>query len=121
VKSANVTGIPNPSLCHDQIPKMYLTTLTWDSFQNLSSDAEAASVSKFCLFSLATLEIACSPGTADIAMVEQEHPDAWRWAIISPDGFIIDGGSEPTHAHARKAVEQALRLEVASVTAISSG
>jgi hypothetical protein len=102
-------------------PKMPLSTLTWDSLQALSSDAEAASVSRFCLFSFATPEIACSPGTTNIAMVEQEHTDTWRWLVISPDGFMVDAGSEPTQAYAKKAVEQALRLEAPSPIAISKG
>jgi hypothetical protein len=90
---------------------MHAPTLTWDSFQSLSSDAEAASASRFCRFSLATLEISCNSGTANLALIEREHADAWRWAVVSPDGFFIDAGSEPTRAHAKKAVERALRQE----------
>jgi hypothetical protein len=100
---------------------MPLSTPAWDSFQNLSSFAEAASVSRFCLFSFATLEIAHSPGSESIAMVEQEHPDSWRWLVISSDGFMIDVGSEPTRACAQRAVEVALHLGVPSDSAISRG
>ncbi len=89
------------------------STLIWDSFQALPSDAETASVSHFCLYSLETLELARRPGTMDFALVEQQNPTAWRWAVVSSDGFLIDTGFEPTQAHAKKAVERALHLEVA--------
>ena len=98
---------------------MQTTTLAWDSFETHPSAAEAAVVSRFCLFSFSTLELACSPGTGNIAMIEQEHPDTWRWLVISPDGFIIDAGSEPTRAHAKQAVELTLHAEPAIATAIA--
>jgi hypothetical protein len=92
---------------------MSLFALTWDSFQALPPDAETASVSRFCLFSLATLELARRPGTTDFALIEQQNPNVWRWAVVSSDGFLIDAGSEPTHDYAKKAVERALHLELA--------
>jgi hypothetical protein len=92
---------------------MPFSPLIWDSFQALPSDAEAASVSHYCLYSLATLELARRPGTADFAFVEQQNPQVWRWAVVSSDGFLIDTGFEPTQAYAKKAVERALHLEIA--------
>ena len=92
---------------------MTLSILTWDSFRALPSAAEAASVSRFCLFSLATLELARSPATTDLALIEQQNPKVWRWAVVSSDGFLVDAGFEPTQAYAKKAVERALHLEVA--------
>ena len=92
---------------------MPFSNLIWDSFQALPSDAETASVSHFCLYSLATLELARRPGTTDFALVEQQNSLIWRWAVVSSDGFLIDTGFEPTQAFAKKAVERALHLEVA--------
>lgn len=92
-------------------PAMHRSNLHWESYQDIRSEAEAASASRFCLFSLSTLEVARSPGTMDIALVEQQYSDVWRWAVIGADGFITDSGSEPTRAFARTAVELALRLE----------
>jgi hypothetical protein len=100
---------------------MYNTILIWESYQNLSPIAQAAYVSKFCLFSLATLEIATCSDTAELALIEQEHLDSWRWAVISPDGFISDSGSEPSRALANTAVELALRFEGAFFAAAPNG
>lgn len=99
---------------------MPLSISTWRSFQALS-DAEAAAVSRFCLFSFATLEVVCSPGSSNSALIEQEHPDAWRWVVFNSDGLVVDGGSESTEAKAKKAVEAALHvLEVSAATVVSS-
>ncbi len=97
---------------------MPTATLTWRPFQGLSADAEAAFVSKFCLFSLATMEVGCNLAAKDVGLIEQEHPDAWRWAVVSIDGFVVDAGSEPNRDYAQRAVEQAMRLETISSAAL---
>ena len=103
---------------HEQFRQSPDFTLTWCSF-SLLPDAQAAVVSKFCFFSLATLETASCSESQHISLVEQEYPDAWRWAILSVDGFIIQGGAEPTQAQAKVAAEAALRSEVASDSAVA--
>lgn len=90
---------------------MHRDHLLWESYRDIRSDAKAEAAAKFCLFSLATLEVACSPSSTEIALVEEEYPDAWRWSVIGVDGFITDCGSEPSRALAKTAVELALRLE----------
>ncbi len=94
---------------------MQFIELNWRSYANLPSDAEAAAISGFCRFSLATLEIACSPVTNSVALVEQEHPDAWRWLVVNPDGFVTDSGTEPSRECAQSAVIRAFRLEATRV------
>jgi len=90
---------------------MHRTNLSWESYRDIRSDAKADAASKFCLFSLATLEVACSPSSTEIALVEEQYPDSWRWSVIGADGFITDCGSEPSRDLAKTAVELALRLE----------
>jgi hypothetical protein len=87
---------------------MHPSPLTWDSFESLSPDAERTFVVRFCLFSLATLEVAACSDAGEFALVEREHCDAWRWAVIGPDGFITDSGTEPTRACAKTAVARSL-------------
>ena len=84
----------------------------WRSFQTLSSDAEAASVSASCVFSLVTLEVATSPGTPRFALTERRDPDTWRWAIISANGSILSAGFEPTQAFARQVASEALETAI---------
>ncbi len=98
---------------------MYRSNLQWESYRDIRAHDEAASAAKFCLFSLSTLEVACSPGTMDVALVEQQYSDTWRWAVIGSDGFVTDSGSEPTRAFAKTAVELALRLEDAFAVSAS--
>lgn len=81
---------------------------TWQPFHLLPSDAEAAFAAHFCLFSLASLEVMSDSASGAVALVEQEHPDAWRWILVGPDDFIIDGGTEPNQAQAKQAAEAAL-------------
>lgn len=85
---------------------------TWQPFHLLPSDAEAAFAAHFCLFSLASLEVMSDSASGAAALVEQEHPDAWRWILVGPDDFIIDGGTEPCQAQARQAAEAALQAHV---------
>ena len=87
---------------------MSLLLSNWRCFQAVSSDAEASSFSASCLFSLATLEVDCDPDTKSFALTEREHPGAWRWAIISARGIILQAGCEPTQVEAKKIATEAL-------------
>jgi len=86
---------------------------TWRAFSALASDAEAASLSPCCFFSLATLEVGCITGTASVALTEREQPGMWRWSIISTAGAILENGREPTEAAAKIVAAEVLRLAVA--------
>lgn len=81
---------------------MSLMVPAWRSFQSLTSDAEAASVSASCVFSLSTLEVASIPWTACFALTERRAAHLWRWAIIGADGATLSEGFEPTQANARR-------------------
>ena len=98
------------------VTAMPSTLLPWQPFHSLPSDAEAAIAAHFCLFSLASLEVKSDSTFGAVALVEQEHPDAWRWILVGPDDFIIDGGTEPTQTHAKQAAEAALRLQTADAS-----
>lgn len=80
----------------------------WRCFRNVASDAEAASFSERCLFSLATLEIDCDPETHRFALTEQEQPGAWRWAIVNDRGAILQSGRAPTQDEAKTIAAVAL-------------
>jgi hypothetical protein len=84
----------------------------WHSFQTLPSDAEAASVSASCVFSLATLEVASIPCAPGFALTERRDAHAWRWAIIGANGSILIDGFEATQAGARRVAEDALEIAV---------
>lgn len=81
---------------------------TWQPFHLLPSDAEAAFAAHFCLFSLASLEVISDSASGLVALVEQEHPDAWRWLLVGPDDFVIGSGTEPSQAQAKQTAEAAL-------------
>jgi len=87
---------------------MSLPLSTWRCFQTISSDAEAAAFSECCLFSLATLEVDCDPVTKNFALTEQEGPGAWRWAIISDRGAVLQAGRESTLLAAKKVAGETL-------------
>src|ERR1039457_4795820 len=87
---------------------MSLLVPIWRCFQTISSDAEAASFSECCLFSLATLEVDCDPETKSFALTEQERPGAWRWAVVNDRGVILHAGCEPTQGEARRIASEAL-------------
>jgi|GEM_PF-1097411 len=74
----------------------------WRCFRTIPSDAEALLFSEHCLFSLATLEVVCDSATRSFALTEQERPGVWRWAIINDRGVILQAGSEPSQAAAKK-------------------
>jgi hypothetical protein len=98
---------------------MSLFAPTWRCFQSITSDAEALSFSECCLFSLETLEVDCDPATRSFALTEQERPGAWRWAIISDRGVILQAGSEPTQGEAKKVAAGALhRSPPSTVTTV---
>jgi len=82
----------------------------WRAFSTIDSDAEAASISTYCFFSLATLEVARSSETASIAVTERERPEVWRWAIVSTGGTILDDGRESTQEAAKTVAAEALQL-----------
>ncbi|MDO8543617.1 MAG: hypothetical protein Q7S40_24510 [Opitutaceae bacterium] len=86
----------------------------WRPFTTLDSNNESACASACCGFSFATLEVASShPGTANFALTEQRQAGAWRWAICSPRGSILQAGCESTQTGAKKVAEEALELEEA--------
>ena len=87
---------------------MSLLVPIWRGFAAISSDAEAASFSECCLFSLATLEVDCDPETRSFALTEQERPGAWRWAVINDRGVILHVGSKPTQVEAKNIAAEAL-------------
>ena len=96
------------------ITAMASVFFTWQPFHLLPSDAEAAIAAHFCLFSLASLEVMSDSASGMVALVEQEHPDAWRWVLVGPDDFIIDGGTEPSQAQAKHAAEVALHAHASA-------
>jgi len=81
----------------------------WRSFREIPAAAEAACASSSSRYSLDTLEIACDYGSASFALTERKETDLWRWAIVSPDGWVVDEGLEPTQAYAQRAAEAAMR------------
>lgn len=87
---------------------MSLLLSNWRSFHAIAADAEASSFSAFCLFSLATLEIACDVATNSFALTEQERPGRWRWAVISERGLILRAGWESTQVAAKEFANAAL-------------
>jgi hypothetical protein len=80
----------------------------WRCFQTVSSDAEAASFAESCRFSLATLEVDCDSDTNCFALTERERPGAWRWAIISARGVVLESGCEVTQVAAKRMATEAL-------------
>ena len=87
---------------------------SWRSFRALESSHEAASASACCGFSFATLEVASSePGRTNFALTEQRQAGAWRWAICSPWGSILQAGCESTQSGAKRVAEAALQLDAA--------
>jgi hypothetical protein len=85
----------------------------WRSFQDIPSDAEASWISASCLYSLATLEIACEPAMTSFALTERRQPDLWRWAIVCVEGPLVEEGWETTQAEAKRAAVGALEHEMA--------
>ena len=88
---------------------------TWRCFQTISADAEASSFSEYCLYSLATLEVACDSATNRFALTEREGLGLWRWAIVSERGKILFAGCEATQAAAKKFAGDALQEDAAPV------
>jgi len=92
-----------------------MTTLdpTWRFFQDLSSGAEAAACSEYCIFSLRTFEIASCSGTASFALTEQKQEGVWRWAIVNAGGRVVGEGFETTRSSAHEASADLLRTAFA--------
>lgn len=61
-----------------------------------------------CRFSLSTVEVICNPSAMFCALVEQEHPTTWRWAVYGIEDDALEEGSAPTNRAARRAALRAL-------------
>ena len=97
---------------HDRHPPLVsLPDSRWCVFSHIPSPAEAALVSKSCLFSLATLEVYQCPETQNFAMIEQVEPGAWRWAVLTKDGLLLEHGQQSAPESARQAAEEFLHLD----------
>lgn len=84
--------------------------LSWCAFENISSGTEAASAASCCAFSLSTLEIASLVDATHFALTERKQPEVWRWAVIGPDGSILEEGWETTKEEAKHSATDALNL-----------
>lgn len=80
----------------------------WRSLCQLSSAPEAALVSARCQYSLGTVEVMCNSSVMFCALVEQEHPEIWRWAVYGIEDIALDEGRAPTPAGARRTAIRAL-------------
>lgn len=80
----------------------------WRCFQTVASGAEASSFAECCRFSLATLEVDCDDETKNFALIEQEGPGIWRWAIVNALGSVLNDGNEPTQLGAKQAATASL-------------
>ncbi len=80
----------------------------WRSLCHLSGAPEAALVSARCSYSLSTVEVMCNPSALFCALVEQEHPATWRWAVYGTADIALDEGTAPTKATARRAATRVL-------------
>jgi hypothetical protein len=92
----------------------------WRSLCDIESAGEAALVSARCRYSLDTLEVMCNRAATFCALVEQEHPDTWRWAVHDVNDFARREGTAPTKAAAKCAAFKALvALDQEGVIALS--
>lgn len=82
----------------------------WCSFEDFPAGPEAAILAASCIFSMATLQTACVPGSGGFALTERRNPAVWRWAIVGPVGFLLEEGFEVTQDAAKGAAEEALEL-----------
>lgn len=98
---ANVPTLPSLLRLPQPVPH-------WRSLCHLSGAPEAALVSARCRFSLSTVEVMCNSAALFCALVEQEHPDTWRWAVYGTGDDAPDEGTAPTHAGARRAAIRSL-------------
>jgi hypothetical protein len=80
----------------------------WRAWCDIPSAGEAALVSARCRYSLDTLEVMCNRGATFCALIEQEHPDVWRWAVHDVHDFARREGTAPTKAAAKCAAFKAL-------------
>ena len=80
---------------------------SWRSLCYLTGAPEAAWCRR-CRFSLSTVEVMCNSSAMFCALVEQEHPATWRWAVYGPEDNALDEGTAPTPSGARHAAIRAL-------------
>jgi hypothetical protein len=80
----------------------------WRSLCDIESAGEAALVAARCRYSLDTLEVMCNRAATFCALVEQEHPDTWRWAVHDVNDTARREGTAPTKAAAKCAAFKAL-------------
>jgi hypothetical protein len=82
-------------------------------------------VASRCRFSLSTVEVLCDPAVTYCALVEQELPRTWLWAIYGIEDIPRAAGAAPTRAAARHAAVKALvdldRRGVIKLRPIESG
>jgi len=93
-----------------------LTLPVWRPFPCVTSDAEAAVYSEGCMFSLATLEVACHPSGTAFALIERKEPGTWRWAVVDLFGRVLVDGFEPSPCDAKQAAVEALQNVPARAT-----
>ena len=82
----------------------------WRNMCNLSSPAVAAILSARCRFSLQTAEVISNRADASFALVEQERPDLWRWAVYGVEDVALHEGTAPTRERASALALAALAL-----------
>lgn len=93
----------------------------WRPLRDFKSAGRIALLTARCKYSLATVEALCNRAATFCALVEQEHPDTWRWAVYDVDDNARDEGTAPTKAAAKCAAFKALvALDRAGVIALGS-
>lgn len=80
----------------------------WRPLCDFKSAGRIALVSARCKYSLATVEVMCNRAATFCALVEQEHPDTWRWAVYDVEDNARREGTAPTKAAAKCAAFKAL-------------
>ena len=65
-------------------------------------------LSAYCRFSLATVEFLFSPTNVFCALIEQEYPGVWRWAVYDTQDIVLMEGAEPTQTEAKQAAVDGL-------------
>ncbi|RFC48814.1 MAG: hypothetical protein DUW69_001103 [Verrucomicrobia bacterium] len=89
----------------------------WRCFETVASGAEASSFAECCRYSLSTLEVDGDPETKNFALIEQQEPGSWRWAIVNARGRVLQDGHEPSQLDAKQAATSALYVVTAGLRA----